>query len=75
MSPVVDQAIKDFEGKVRIVKVNTDDRNNLEFADQYQINAIPTFVFLDSKGNVIDKAVGVITKEDLYSKLKSLEGK
>lgn len=72
MSPVVDQATKDFKGKVLIVKVNMDDRDNLQFADRYQITAIPTFVFLDSKGNLTDKAVGVLSKDDLYSKIKAI---
>ncbi len=70
---MVDQAIKDFEGKVRIIKVNTDNRENLQLADRYQVTAIPTFIFLDSKGNLVDKAVGVISKDDLYSKLKAIE--
>lgn len=70
----MNQAKKDFDGKVKIVSLLLDTQENVAIADQYQIQVVPTYVFLDSKGNVVDKAMGALNKDALYAKVKTLEG-
>lgn len=70
---MVNQAKKDFAGKIEVVDINIDSQRNVELAKKYRINVIPTYVFLDSSGGEIDRTVGALTKDNLYSRLKSLE--
>ena len=72
---MVDRAVNDFKGRVQIVEVNLDKQENLQFSEKYQVTVIPTYVFLDSRGNIVDRAAGSLTKDVLYEKLRSLEGK
>ena len=55
LGPVLEQVAGEHEGKVKIVKVNTDE--NQDLAQQYQIRSIPA-VKLFRGGRVIDEFVG-----------------
>ena len=65
VSPVIDSLCDEYEGKASICKLNVDDSPNV--AEQYKIMSIPT-VLIMKNGEVIDKAVGVRTKEE-YQKM------
>ena len=66
MGPVIDELAEEFAGRVTVGKVNVDDAPHL--AAQYDIRSIPTFlVFRD--GRVVDRAVGVVPKQMLVTKL------
>jgi thioredoxin 1 len=66
MGPVIDELAEEFAGRVTVGKVNVDDAPHL--AAQYGIHSIPTFlVFRD--GRVVDRAVGVVPKQVLVTKL------
>ena len=55
MSPVIDQLAEDFDGKVKITKLDTQD--NPETASHYNVTAIPLLmVFKD--GQVVKQEVG-----------------
>ena len=69
VGPVVDELSKDYEGKAVIGKVNVD--NNPDTAGEYGIRNIPTILFFKN-GEVVDKVVGVVPKEQLAKKLESL---
>lgn len=60
LAPTIDQLATEFEGKVRVGKVNTDE--NPQTATDYQISAIPT-VMLFKGGRPVEKFVGVTPKE------------
>ncbi len=66
IAPILDELAAEYDGKVRIGKVNIDDQQNL--ATQYGIRAIPTLL-LFKDGEVADQIVGLRSKRDFKSKL------
>lgn len=72
MEPVFNQLSKEYDGKVKFVKVDTDD--NQELAGQFGIMSIPTTMFF-SKGKVEDIVVGAVPAAVLKGKLDSLAKK
>lgn len=63
---VVDQIAKDYEGKVKIVKVNTDEQPSI--ASQYGIRSIPTLIVF-KQGQAVDRVVGAVPKTTLSQTL------
>lgn len=68
VSPVIESLADEFEGKMSICKVNVDEVPDA--ATQYKIMSIPT-VMIMKKGEIIDKAVGVRTKEEYQNMIKN----
>ena len=66
IAPILDELASEYEGKVKIGKVNIDDFQNL--ATQYGIRAIPTLL-LFKDGQVADQIVGMRSKRDFKSSL------
>jgi thioredoxin 1 len=62
IAPVLDELADEYEGRVRIGKVNIDDQQSI--AAEYGIRAIPTLLLFD-KGQVADQIVGLRSKRDL----------
>jgi len=60
VGPVVEELAKDYDGKVKFVKVNVDEAN--ELAAKYNIFSIPTLMLLN-KGQVVAQQVGAASKE------------
>ena len=69
LSPVVDELASEYEGRVRVGKVNLDD--NQEIAIRYGVQAIPTLLFLRD-GQIVDRIVGVQSKGAIAAKLDQL---
>lgn len=67
--PIVEELSKDFEGKVKIVKMNVDDAENTPV--KYGIRNIPTLLFFKN-GEVVDKQVGAAAKPILAEKINAL---
>ena len=66
VAPIIDQLAEEYEGKVKIGKVNTDE--NLALSTQYQIMTIPTMlVFKD--GKVVDTINGALPKQRIAAVL------
>ncbi|MFC1727786.1 thioredoxin [Patescibacteria group bacterium] len=63
--PVIDELAKEFEGKVKIGKLNVDD--SPQTAQKYQVMSIPTVVIF-KEGKEVKRAVGFPGK-DGYKKL------
>ncbi len=61
LAPTLDELAKDFDGKAKICKVDVDE--NEELAREYRIMTIPA-VFVFRNGEVVEKSVGVRSKED-----------
>ncbi len=59
VAPVVEELAKDYEGKVKFVKVNTEETPNL--AVKYGIMSIPTFKMIKG-GKVVDSVSGAAPK-------------
>ena len=67
VSPVIEDLANEFEGQTSVCKLNVDELPDL--AAQYKIMSIPT-VMIFKNGEVIDKAVGVRTKEEYQNMIK-----
>ena len=62
MSPFVDKLAEEMEGKLKVVKINTQD--NPEVPARYGITAIPTFLIIKG-GEVAKQIVGQRMYDDL----------
>lgn len=68
IAPTIEELANDYEGKLRVGKVNTDE--NPQTATNHQISAIPT-VMLFKGGEPVEKFVGVTPKEKFSAALES----
>ena len=64
VAPILDELAGEYEGRVKIGKVNIDDDQDL--AADYGIRAIPTLL-LFHKGEVANQIVGLRSKRDLQA--------
>jgi thioredoxin 1 len=67
VAPVVEECATEFDGKVKVVKINTDD--NPKIASTYAIRSIPTLMIFKG-GEKVDTVVGAVPKGTLESTLK-----
>ena len=69
LGPVIEELAKEYEGKAKICKVNTDDA--AEKSTQYRIASIPT-ILLFKDGELKGQLVGLQSKDELKKQLDSL---
>lgn len=62
IAPMVEKLAGDYQGKLKVGKVNTDD--NPETATKYRISAIPTLMIFKD-GKLMEQIVGMRSKEEL----------
>ena len=68
LAPTIEEIADEYEGRVRVGKVNTDE--NPQIATSHQISAIPT-VLLFKDGEVVEKFVGMSPKGKFTEALES----
>ncbi|MDQ7786217.1 MAG: thioredoxin [Thermodesulfovibrionales bacterium] len=68
ISPTVEELSKEYSGKLKVLKLNTDE--NSEIASRYKIMGIPTIMFFKD-GVKLDQIVGVVPKQQLKAKIDS----
>ncbi len=56
IGPVYEGLAKTHEGKARFLKVNVDEVRSI--LEQYNVKAMPTFLFFDQNGNLNERLVG-----------------
>jgi thioredoxin len=61
-SPIIDDASKDYEGKIKFVKIDADENQNI--ATKYNVMSIPTTLLIKD-GKVKAMQVGAVPKETL----------
>ncbi|HDL18399.1 MAG TPA: thioredoxin [Bacteroidetes bacterium] len=67
IAPVVEELAVDYEGKLKVCKLNTDESG--ELAAKYGIRGIPTLgVF--KNGEMVDTIVGAVPRSMIEDKLK-----
>ena len=66
ISPILDELAEEYDGKVKIGKVNIDEQQGL--AAEYGIRAIPTLL-LFHQGQVAEQIVGLKSKRDLKASI------
>lgn len=62
IAPVLDELAGEYQGKIKIGKVNVDEHQDL--AAQYRVSAIPTLLIIKN-GQVAEQMVGAKSKRDL----------
>ncbi|MBE9127591.1 MULTISPECIES: thioredoxin [unclassified Coleofasciculus] len=67
VAPVVDEIAQQYEGQVKVVKLNTDENPNV--ASQYGIRSIPTLMIFKG-GQRVDMVVGAVPKTTLANTLE-----
>jgi thioredoxin 1 len=72
VAPIVDELAKDYTGRLKVVKLNTDE--NSDIAGKYQIRGIPTLMFFKG-GQTVDQVVGAVPKAQLKIKVDTLLAK
>jgi len=68
IAPLIEEIAKDYEGKVKVGKVDVD--NNPNISMQYGIRSIPTLLFFRD-GKVVDQIMGAVPKNAITAKLDS----
>jgi thioredoxin 1 len=66
IAPILEELATEFDGKVKIAKVNIDDNDAI--AAEYGIRAIPTMLLFKG-GKVAEQIVGMMPKAALKTKL------
>jgi thioredoxin 1 len=66
VAPIVEELSDDYDGKVKFVKLNTDD--NPQIAGKYGIRSIPTLLVFKG-GEPVSQIVGFRPKSDLAKRL------
>ncbi|MGB7442279.1 MAG: thioredoxin [Coleofasciculaceae cyanobacterium] len=67
VAPVVDEISQQYEGQIKVVKLNTDENPNV--ASQYGIRSIPTLMIFKG-GQRVDMVVGAVPKTTLANTLE-----
>ncbi|MDD5935297.1 MAG: thioredoxin [Clostridiales bacterium] len=67
MGPIVDELATEYEGKIKIGKLNVD--NAQEIAAKYRVMSIPTLIYFKD-GKPAETIVGVVTKQRLEELFK-----
>ncbi len=60
VSPIIEKLANKYEGKVKVVKVNVDD--NQELAMKFNVMSIPT-IMLFNGGKILDQQIGAAPTE------------
>lgn len=67
MSAVIDEVANEFEEKVNVCKINTDE--NLKSAKEYSISGLPS-ILIFKDGKPIERLVGLMPKDTLSNNIK-----
>ncbi|MFT2112183.1 thioredoxin TrxA [Marinomonas sp. 2405UD68-3] len=68
IAPVLEDIADDYEGKLKVVKLNVDD--NQETAPKYNVRGIPTLLIIKN-GEVVATKVGAVSKSQLAEFVES----
>ncbi|MDO9579443.1 MAG: thioredoxin [Bacteroidales bacterium] len=71
VAPVLEELSKDFDGKLNVYKVNTEEEQ--ELASAFGIRSIPSFLFVPSEGQP-QMAMGVLPKDTFVKAFKDVLG-
>ena len=71
VAPVLEELAKDFDGKIDVFKVNTEEEQ--ELASAFGIRSIPSFLFVPADGQP-QMAMGALPKETFVKAFKDVLG-
>jgi thioredoxin len=68
LAPTIEQLAKDFSGRIRVAKLNTDE--NPQIASRFMIQSIPTLI-LFLNGHELDRMIGVLPRHAIAGRIQS----
>ncbi len=71
LSPRLDRLAGSFTNRIRFVKINVDEAPAV--AQRFEIHGIPALLFF-KEGKVVDRIVGLLSTDDLKTRLESFAG-
>jgi thioredoxin 1 len=71
VAPVLDELSEEYQGKLKIAKVNVDE--NQQVSMDYHIRSIPTLLFFKG-GQMVQQLVGAHPKAKLVSEIQKILG-
>ena len=69
LHPIIDRIAADYEGRLKVAKLNVDD--NPAVCSQYTVQGVPT-ILMFKDGNLMNRMVGVLSKEDIERQLTAV---
>jgi thioredoxin 1 len=69
LKPTIEALEKEYEGKIEIRSIDSD--QNQDLARKFNVQAIPTLVFLDAKGNELSRIVGLVPRDTIVGRFKA----
>ena len=67
IAPIVEQISKEYQGKLKVCKLNVDEARIV--ASKYKIMSIPTLLVF-KKGKIAGKIIGAVSKAELEDAIK-----
>lgn len=67
LGPILDEVSAEFTGKVKFVKLNTDE--NLKTAKDYAISGLPSLLVFKN-GKAVERLVGLMPKSSIISNIE-----
>lgn len=67
LGPVLDEVAEELQGKIKIVKINTDE--NLKTAKEYSIIGLPSLLVFKG-GQAVERLVGLMPKSSIVSNIE-----
>ena len=64
IAPVVDELANEYDGKLKVVKINVDE--NKEAAMKYNVRGIPNLIIFKG-GESVEQIVGAVAKQELVN--------
>jgi thioredoxin 1 len=68
ISPVLDELAGEYDGKVKVTKLNVDE--NPSTSAKYGVRSIPTLLFFKD-GQIVDQVIGAVSKSDLKKRFEA----
>ena len=69
LEPLVDEIASEYDGRVKVVKVNVDTAPTI--AAQFGVLSVPTLLFVRD-GNVKDQVLGLVSKQAIADRLEKV---
>lgn len=69
IAPIISELANEYEGKVKIGKVDVD--SNMQVAGAHDIRSIPSLLIFHN-GEVVDKIIGAVPKSEIKKRLDAL---
>ena len=67
LGPLLDEIANEFEGKLKVTKLNTDE--NVKTAKEYSISGLPS-ILIFKNGEAVERLVGLMPKSSLISNIE-----